>query len=304
MYSESTISGKLISGTFGFALDLESSVNSISIRQSNNNFYGSVNSFYVANTLGYVATEGELLSESWISVGGSEISNGAVTSSGQLPNFQYQEIESEAGYCYRLSGNSYYEIIETDVVKETTQRIQGQCFIRIGKSPGSSEYINRNLTESEELVDLLFTIESNTFFVSYGYGSRNNIAHLIEPSLKRASPVHTWNKDNGTIYVKWNNIPNDTVLLNMSSKSEINISIVIDSSNSVFVNSTNVGPQSTTNRICFTYDNVTLNGGGIIQNSLNVSNINKIEFNNQPLKFSYSPSSISNTELMVKVNNG
>lgn len=126
------------------------------------------------------------------------------------------------------------------VVKEGTQRQQGQCFIKIGKSPGSSEYINKNLSESEESLDLMFDPD-DTFYVSFGFGDRSNKAILKNPSVKQIGPVQSWNKDDGSFYIKWQTAPlNDSII----DIGPINISI--DSGGNVTLNDVVIGVQSAT----------------------------------------------------------
>lgn len=300
LFSESTKSGKLIFANSGIGIDWESSLDNISIRSEGYNFYGDPAVYYVANTLGYVATKEELLTEKWISSNGSDLERDLVSisavSSGQNPNFQYQEIKSVPGYSYHFSANAFYQIADEVVVKEGTQRQQGQCFIKIGKTPGSSEFANKNLSENEEFIDLIFHPDE-VFYVSFGFGDRSNKAFLKNSTVKQIAPFHSWNKDQGSFYIKWNELANNQSLIDIG-----NIVIEIDSVGDVILNDTVIGSQEAINRLSITYDNeirTSLNGEAVqINPAQDMNYLYEVDFINTPLKFSYFPVVLSNSGLI------
>lgn len=289
-YGENTQSGRIIHHTEGFGMEIGGSYPSVTVREANNNLWTSVNGYNADNPGLYVPIEDELLSNTWIDFNGSQIISDQIVSSGQNPNYQYQEINAEANYYYRLSANTFYEIADDVEVKEMTQRQQGQCFIRVGKTPGSSEYLNYNVTTIEEAINFPFFIDQDTFYVSIGFGARSNKLNFNNYSLKKAAPCPTWNNE-GTLYIKWNDIGTNDTLLDIRSKNEINISISVNATNHVHITqgevSVNVGTQTATNEIHITKDLVRLNGANT---SVNLGFANSLYFDPlNTLTLSYVP---------------
>lgn len=312
-YGESTVSGSNILSNSGIGIDYTAAINTMTIRQANNNFYGDPAEFVVANTLGPVQTLSELLVNGWNPQNESVLvsentSVVIVKSSGRFDNFQYQEIDVEPNTLYRISGNTYHQLSEDVIIRESSFSLQGPPFIRIGSTLGGFDYLNYKTTSSSTSFDKSFISTGSKIYIMAGYGTLNSNCIVQNLSLKRSVPFHTFDETQGSVYLSWDAVSVNDTLLTISSLDGTEQTIYIDSSNSIIISysseNVNCGSQAVTNKLAFSYANgqviSSLNGSSVQLDEVTsfISNVDTITFNTQPRQFAYMDSPVSNTELM------
>lgn len=304
LYSENTVSGRLIKGSEGFGIYFTGAANNVSVRQSNNNFFGYANAFLTSNTLGPVVTRNELyaydslqsFNSSGLSTNGDVVN---VVSSGQPKNNNYLELEVVPGTVYRLSCNAYYTF---DTVYARTDTFDISARIAIGTSISNEDIMYRDLTQVDTQYVLDFVPTTNTIFVGFGFGALGSIVHLENISIKELVPFHTYSQHQGTLYAKWNSVGAGNTVIQAG-----NNRIYVDASNNVYINSVNCGSQQTNNRVSFTYSNGNIsycfNGvGPNTQVATYYGNTQQLVFVSSVEEFSYVPELISNTTLLGLTN--
>lgn len=304
LYSENTVSGRLIKGSEGFGLYLTGSANNCSVRQSNNNFFGYSNTFLASNTLGPIVTRSELFAyDSLVSYNKSDVANSSnvvvVTSSGQPRNNHYLELDVTPGTVYRISCNAYYTF-DTVYANEDTFDIGAR--IAVGTSVSNEEILYRDLTQVDAQYVLDFIPNANTIYVGFGFGSLGSKVYIDNLSVKELVPFHTYDQHEGTYYTKWNSVAAGNVIFQAG-----NNSVYVDAANNVYINSVNCGAQQTNNRVSFTYSNGNIsycfNGvGPTEQVATYYGNTQQLVFVSSVEEFSYVPELISNTTLLGLTN--
>ena len=313
LYSESTVSGVNIVGNSGIGIDYTSAINTMTIRQSNNNFYGDPAEFVVADTLGPIQTLDELLVNGWNPQNGSVLVSEntsviVVQSSGRFDNYQYQEIDVEPNKLYRISGSASHVLGDDTIVRESSFALPGVPFIRIGSTLGGFDYLNYKTEETETTFDSSFITTGSKVYLMVGYGLLNSEVTVNNISLKRSAPFHTFDEDQGTIYLSWDAVGVGNTLLSFTSLDGSTQSIVIDSSNSIIISfpseNVNCGSQDLVNKLAFSYSNneviSSLNGNAVQSNLVTefITNVDSVTFNIEPRQFSYSANPVSNSELI------
>ena len=295
-YGLHTQSGQKILTNEGFSLDRESTVQSIMVRQANNNFYGSISSYLTSNVLGPKTSGNELITD-WISYNNADLVLSPqikIISSGQNENFIYQKLDVVPGKAYLISFEAYYENPEDVVVKESSAPQRGDAFVRVSSTLEGSELFNYQLSGSYQPIQQIIIPDTTEIYVKVGYGKRSVITHVSSISVKEAVPFPTFNQDTGTYYIKWSGLNN----LNLF---ECNNVLKI-SSNIIYYNDVNIGTQTTNNQLCISYSpesaTVSLNGSTAQTYVINNNNRNyRLELNPSVLKFSYMNELLSNVEL-------
>lgn len=313
LYSDSTVSGVNIIGNSGIGIDYTAGIDTMTVRQSNNNFYGSPSEFITANTLGPVQTLEETLINGWnpqnASVLLSESSSSIVViSSGRYDNFQYQEIDVEPNTLYRFTGQAFHNIADEAIVRESTYALAGVPFIRIGNTLGGFEYVNYKTKPTIELINESFVTTSSKIYVMVGYGSLNSTVTLQNASIRKSVPFHTFDDKQGTVYLSWDAVGVGNTLLSFTSLDGSTQTIGIDSSNSIIISfpseNVNCGSQAAVNKLAFSYSNneviSSLNGSAVQSNTVSefITNVDSVTFNIEPRQFSYSAAPVSNSELI------
>lgn len=307
LYAEHTNSGRLILNEEGFGIDFQSTSNNVTIRQSNNNFYGNPDIFLSIDELGPISTKEELASSTWLSYNSSEYTiegnNTIITSSGQKDNFCYQEIDVIPGKCYYIQFDGYMIESEDQEVKENSLYQTGQCFVRISESLEGYELFNDIITVGPVISSRVFTVNSNKIYLKAGYGKRSSKLIISNLTLKEAVPFHTYEQEQGTIYLKWDSVANNSSILNFSNLKYISI----NSTNEVIIrngsNTQLLGTQSSNNKITISYNSNTitykLNSDPITEYQINNSSgISKLILNENVKLFSYIPIKLSNNDLL------
>lgn len=294
-YAAHTQSGRKIITDEGISLDKESSLNSLTIRQEGLDYYGNSNLYLVSNVFGPIKTGNNLLTE-WLSYNNADIilDPFKVISSGQNENFAYQEIQVTPGKAYSISGNAYF--IDPDLVnvKENTQYQSGDSFIRVSDTLDGSEYVNYQLTSTDQAFDKVFTPTSDKIYVKVGYGKRSVESIFTNLICKEVVPFYTFNQTQGTYYAKWTGLNNTSLIV-------CNNVLRIDS-DIIYYNNTNIGTQTTTNQIAISHTGntfrVSLNGSNAQEFIINNNDKNySLELNSSLLRFAYMNEPISNTDL-------
>lgn len=312
-YGESTVSGSNILSNSGIGIDYTAAINTMTIRQSNNNFYGDPAEFVVANTLGPVQTLSELLINGWNSQNESVLVSEntsviVVRSSGRFDNFQYQEIDVEPNTLYRITGNTYHQLSEDFIVRQSSFAQPGVPFIRVGSELGGFDYLNYKTTDTSTSFDQSFITTGSKVYVMAGYGTLNSNCIVQNVSLKKSAPFHTFDDTQGAFYLSWDAVSVNDTLLTITSLDGTEQTVYIDSSNSIIISypseNVNCGSQAITNKLAFSYANgeviSSLNGAAVQANAITsfVTNVDIVTFNEEPRQFAYMDSPVSNTELM------
>jgi len=300
-YGENTNIGKLIKHTSGYGIDWESSANTVLVRSP------LINSFGPFTESMFLGIDEELLNDNWIGVNGSKRDENIFIASAQKPNYHYQEIAVEPDFNYVLDVTDLiYTIADEINVIERSERQQGQCYVRVGSSPGGSDLLNFQATINLLTSSFTITPVTDKVYVSIGFGDINNTITYDSISFKKNAPFETWNVGAGTTYVKWDDIGTLDTLLNIIKPSEsgINISIETNADNSVLITqgevSVNVGTQfAGTNKLSFTKLGASLNADTIVPIDLDYSYVTYIQYVNMPLKLSYVPVNVSNIDLQA-----
>jgi hypothetical protein len=307
LYSENTLSGRNIQTEEGLGIYFDGA-NNITIRQSNNNVFTYANVYVNSGVMGPIKTKANMLSD-WTAANGSiRIIDGdyqVAISSGQKDNCQTQELSILPGKRYILSGNAYYTT-DQNYSHPLEDRDTGASRIKVGTNFKEDDYGGYIANTTDTTFSIVFSATTNTAHVSFGFGDINNRLYVKDFELKEYVPFHTYNQDEGCFYLKWNAVVAGNTVLRLNSF-DSNNRIYVDASNNIFVNTTNCGPQQTTNKIVFNY-----NANGIVASRNGNSVITATETFNKyianavfvsiPHEFAYMPSTISNT-IMVALSN-
>jgi hypothetical protein len=307
LYSENTLSGRNIQTEEGLGIYFNSA-NNITIRQSNNNVFAYANAYITSGVMGPIKTKSNILSE-WTAANGSirtiDGDYQVAISSGQKDNCQTQEIAVSPGKRYILTGNAYYTT-DQNYSHTLEDRDTGPSRIEIGTRFGDNDYGGYIANTSDNAFSIVFSPTSNSAHVSFGFGDINNRLFVKNIELKEYVPFHTYNQDEGAIYIKWDAVAAGNTILSLNSNNANN-RIYVDSSNNIFVNTTNCGSQQVTNKIVLNYNangiNISRNGNSIITASETFNKyIANAVFVSTPYEFAYMSSNISNT-VMVALSN-
>jgi hypothetical protein len=303
LYSENTLSGRNIQTTEGVGIFF-SGANNISIRQANNNQFTYANAYVTTGVMGPIKTKNSLLTE-WTSVNGSIFAANTIISSGQKDNCQSEEISVTPGRRYILTGNAYYTT-DQNYSSQNPDRDSGPSRIEVGSSFGDNSLGGYIGTTSEAAFSIIFEPTSDTIYVSAGFGDINNRLYIQNFDLKEYVPFHTYNQDEGSIYIKWDAVAAGNTVLSLNSNTANN-RVFVDGSNNVFVNTVNCGAQQATNKIAFSYNAngiiASRNGNAIVTSTavLNKYIANAV-FASVPFEFAYMSSTISNNMLVTLSN--
>jgi hypothetical protein len=307
LYSENTLSGRNIKTPEGLGIYFNGA-NNITIRQSNNNVFTYANTYVTSGVMGPIKTKANLLSD-WTQVNGSiraiDDNYLVAISSGQKDNCLTQTISVSVGKRYILTGNAYYTT-EQNFSFQNPDRDAGPSRIEIGSNFGDNDLGDYIGTTDEAEFSVVFEPISNTIHVSAGFGDINNRLYVQNFELKEYVPFHTYNQDEGAIYIKWHAVAAGNTVLSLNSNTANN-RIYVDSSNNVFVNSVNCGAQQATNKIALSYNAngiiASRNGNAVISDSNPLNKyINNTIFASIPFEFAYMSSTISNTVLVTLSN--
>lgn len=307
LYSENTLSGRNIKTAEGLGIYFNGA-NNITIRQANNNVFTSANAYVTSGVMGPIKTKANLLS-AWTQANGSiQAADGnylVAISSGQKDNCLTQTISVSVGKRYILTGNAYYTT-DQNFSSQNPDRDSGPSRIEIGSNFGDNNLGGYIGTTSEAAFSIVFEPTSNTVHVSAGFGDINNRLYIQNFELKEYVPFHTYNQDEGSIYIKWDAVAAGNTVLSLNSNTANN-RVYVDGSNNVFVNSVNCGAQQATNKIALSYNAngiiASRNGNAVISDSspLNKYIANAV-FASVPFEFAYMSSTISNTMLVALSN--
>lgn len=303
LYSENTLSGRNIQTTEGLGIFF-SGANNISIRQANNNQFTYANAYVTTGVMGPIKTKNSLLTE-WTSVNGSIFAANTIISSGQKDNCQSEEISVTPGRRYILTGNAYYTT-DQNFSAQLEDRDTGPSRIEVGTNFGDNDLGGYIATTTDAAFSLVFAPTTNTVHVSAGFGDINNRLYIQSYELKEYVPFHTYNQDEGSIYIKWNAVAAGNTVLSLNS-SVANNRVFVDGSNNIFINTVNCGAQQATNKIAFSYNAngiVASRNGNAVVTSASVLNklIANAVFASVPSEFAYMSSTLSNTQLVVLSN--
>jgi len=307
LYSENTLSGRNIKTTEGLGIYFNGA-NNLSIRQSNNNTFTYANAFVTSGVMGPIKTKENMLS-TWTAANGSirttEDDYEVAISSGQKDNCQTQELVVSPGKRYILTGSAYYTS-DQNFSQTHEDRDAGPSRIEVGTRFGDNDYGGYIANSTDTAFSIVFSPTSNSAHVSFGFGDINNRLFVKDFELKEYVPFHTYNQDEGAIYIKWDVVAAGNTILSFNSNNANN-RIYVDSSNNIFVNTTNCGAQQVTNKIVLNYNangiSVSRNGNSIITASETFNKyIANAVFVSTPYEFAYMSSNISNT-VMVALSN-
>ena len=307
LYSENTLSGRNIKTTEGLGIYFNGA-NNLSIRQSNNNTFTYANAFVTSGIMGPIKTKENMLS-TWTAANGSirttEDDYEVAISSGQKDNCQTQELVVSPGKRYILTGSAYYTS-DQNFSQTHEDRDAGPSRIEVGTRFGDNDYGGYIANSTDTAFSIVFSPTSNSAHVSFGFGDINNRLFVKDFELKEYVPFHTYNQDEGAIYIKWDVVAAGNTILSFNSNNANN-RIYVDSSNNIFVNTTNCGAQQVTNKIVLNYNangiSVSRNGNSIITASETFNKyIANAVFVSTPYEFAYMSSNISNT-VMVALSN-
>jgi hypothetical protein len=303
LYSENTLSGRNIQTAEGLGIFF-SGANNISIRQANNNQFVHANAYVTTDVMGPIKTKNNLLTN-WTSVNGSILSANTIISSGQKDNCQTEEIFVLPGRRYILTGNAYYTT-DQNYSAQPEDRDTGPSRIEVGSNFGDNDYGGYIATSTESSFSVIFAPTTNNVYVSAGFGDINNRLYIESFEVKEYVPFHTYNQDEGSIYIKWNAVAAGNTILSLNS-SVANNRVFVDGSNNIFINTINCGAQQVTNKIAFSYNAngvVASRNGNAVITSTSVLNklIANAVFASVPSEFAYMSSTLSNTQLVVLSN--
>jgi hypothetical protein len=315
-YSENTVSGRNIQANTGMGIYFVGGANNMSIRQENNNYFGPASEYITSNVMGPIASLDEKLLNStfvdnsgWISYNNNDLTvsgnYGFAKSSGQVDNCQYQVIDVVPGRLYIISGRAYYTT--DNIQSQLAERSAGLNFIRVGESIPSNQYFEFAPTDTEQTFSGVFAPTTTQIYVMFGFGDLSTTCVVKDISVKEAVPFHTYQQEEGTMFVRWTTVPADTIILNFKSQSTNN-AVYVDASNNVFVNSANCGAQSPTNRVVFGYSTngivASRNGAAIISDASALNKqIANLHFVSVPQEYSYMAKLLTNTEI-IELSNG
>jgi hypothetical protein len=280
----------------------------MTIRTSFINFFGNSVDYIASNSIGPMMTGDSFLgnSSSWVAYNGSSLSQQSdyivITSSGQLKNCQYQEISVTPGTRYRLTGNAYYQTqdVQTRIPPDTTDQA---CFISVGTDIAASDLAYYAATVTDQVYTLDFTPETNTVFVSAGFGDLSYSLFISNSVFRELVPVHSYNQKQGTFYLSWNAVAAPSTLLQLQFNGTTISNVSVDSANSIFINGVNSGSQSAVNKIAFTYNSNSVlfsrNGNSVNSSLVTLpGNTTSFVFPSVIKEFSYTPTIVSNSTMI------
>jgi len=306
LYSENTLSGRNIKTAEGVGIYF-SGANNITIRQSNNNVFTDANTYVTSGVMGPVKSIDNLITSLSPSNGNILAIDGdyqVFISSGQKDNCQTQQVDIEVGKLYILSGNAYYT---TDSIPAyLPERDTGPSRIEVGTTFGENDYGGYTVTTSESSFSIVFAATTSTAIASFGFGDINNRLYIKNLQLNEYVPFHTYNQDEGAIYLKWSSVVADTTVFSLNS-STANNRVYVDASNNIYVNTLNCGPQQTTNKLALSYNEngiIASRNGNAVVTSTSVFNkyIANANFVTTPSEFAYMSSAISNNTMVTMSN--
>lgn len=303
LYSENTLSGRNILTEEGLGIFFNGA-NNITIRQANNNQFTYANAYATSRVMGPIKTKNNLLTE-WTSVNGSIFTANTIISSGQKDNCQTEEILVSPGRRYILTGNAYYTT-DQNFSAQLEDRDTGPSRIEVGTNFGDNDLGGYIANTTDTSFSIVFAPTTNTVHVSAGFGDINNRLYIQNYELKEYVPFHTYNQDEGTIYIKWDAVAAGNTVLSLNSN-VANNRVFVDGSNNIFINTVNCGAQQATNKIAFSYNAngiVASRNGNAVITSTSVLNklIANAVFASVPYEFAYMSSTLSNTQLVVLSN--
>jgi hypothetical protein len=303
LYSENTLSGRNIQTEEGLGIFFNGA-NNITIRQANNNQFTYANAYITSSAMGPIKTKNNLLTE-WTSVNGSIFAANTIISSGQKDNCQSEEISVSPGRRYILTGNAYYTT-DQNFSAQQEDRDTGPSRIEIGTNFGDNNLGGYIANTTDAAFSIIFAPTTNTVHVSAGFGDINNRLFIQNYELKEYVPFHTYNQDEGSIYIKWDAVAAGNTVLSLNSD-VANNRVFVDGSNNIFVNTVNCGAQQATNKIAFSYDAngivASRNGNAVITSTIVLNKlIANAVFASVPSEFAYMSSALSNTQLVVLSN--
>jgi len=307
LYSENTLSGRNIKTTEGLGIYFNSA-NNITIRQSNNNVFTYANACVTSGVMGPIKTKSNLLSDWTVANGSIQTTDGSylvAVSSGQKDNSLTQTIPVSVGKRYILSGSAYYTT-DQNYSLQSEDRDSGPSRIEVGSNFGDNDFGGYIATTSETAFSVVFAPTSDTVHVSAGFGDINNRIFIKDFDLKEYVPFHTYNQDEGSIYIKWNAVVAGNTVLSLNS-SNANNRVYVDGSNNIFINTVNCGPQQVTNKVVLNYSAngiVASRNGNAVVTSIDTFNkyIANAVFVSVPHEFAYMSNTISNTMLVTLSN--
>lgn len=325
LYSQATQSGFLLLDHIdGFSIDFDSSLKSISIRDSANVWceYTSPNTYISSNTLGPTLTGNVLIGNTyiantlaWTSYNGSQAaaSNTEIISisSGQIDNSLYASANVVIGRAYKVSLDAYHTDANSEIVQEVVQRALGNSKIRVGSLLSSDDYYSNVVSGNVTTFETVFVATTNTAFVSFGYGARNSRCYVSNVLLQEYAPNHLYDHDKGTIVLGWNTAPSSSVLLRYTDNSNTHTrTFEIDASNNVIIIEDSVsvviGSQAAgLNKLAYSYDisntssNVSLNGTSNTIDITTVVGFIAAEFVSAANSFVYLPVALPTANLEV-----
>lgn len=306
LYSENTLSGRNIKTAEGLGIYF-SGANNITIRQSNNNIFTYANAYVTSGVMGPIKSVDNLIT-SLSPVNGSVLALDGdyqvFISSGQKDNCQTQQVNVEVGKLYILSGNAYYTTDNTPAY--LPDRDTGPSRIEVGTTFGENDYGGYIATTSESSFSIVFAATTSTAIASFGFGDINNRLYIKNLKLNEYVPFHTYNQDEGAIYLKWNSVVAGTTVFSLNS-SIANNRVYVDASNNIYVNTLNCGPQQTTNKLSLSYNEngiIASRNGNAVVTTTSVFNkyIANANFVTTPSEFAYMSSAISNNTMVTMSN--
>jgi hypothetical protein len=306
LYSENTLSGRNIKTAEGVGIFF-SGANNITIRQSNNNVFTDANTYVTSGVMGPIKSIDNLITSLSPLNGNILAIDGdyqVFISSGQKDNCQTQQVDIEVGKLYILSGNAYYT---TDSIPAyLPERDTGPSRIEVGTTFGENDYGGYTVTTSESSFSIVFAATTSTAITSFGFGDINNRLYIKNLQLNEYVPFHTYNQDEGAIYLKWSSVVADTTVFSLNS-STANNRVYVDASNNIYVNTLNCGPQQTTNKLALSYNEngiIASRNGNAVVTSTSVFNkyIANANFVTTPSEFAYMSSAISNNTMVTMSN--
>lgn len=248
-YGENTPPGMLIRGESGFGL----SSNNITIRSNTYNQITTANSYISANVTGPITTENELFNWDTIIVENGAVKNiNSIDPSGQSNSCGTITLDTTPGELYLFSTNSYYTFSSILAYEDT---VDIESYVSFDNVKAFS--INKTPT----LYHYVFEANSNQTTISLGFGSLGTSVHFQGITCKRYVPMHTYNQSKGTIYVSWSAVAASSNVISIG-----NNTVLVNSSNTIYVNGINCGAQSANNKLMFRYSNNTITGYALNNN--------------------------------------
>jgi hypothetical protein len=185
-------------------------------------------------------------------------------------------------------------------------RDSGASKIEVGTSFGENDYGAYIATTTEAAFSIIFNATTDETHVSFGFGDINNRLYIRDFEIKEYAPFHTYNQNEGTIYLKWSAVAAGNTILSLKSSTGNN-RVYVDSSNNIFVNTVNCGAQQTTNKVVLSYSNTGIvtsrNGNAVVSSTDTFTKyIANAEFVSIPLEFAYMSNAISNTTMVTLSN--